>query len=61
MPETNNPLVQALNKKRDNSPMDAEKFLEYILANFNLVPKESEQDDAERDIPMVQTQESHAP
>lgn len=52
----NNPLIQALKNKQAGTSQDPQALLEFILAHFNLTPK----DDSEKPD-MVMTQESHTP
>jgi hypothetical protein len=53
-----NPLVQALKNKQAAASQDPQALLEFILAHFNLTPKD---EGGEEKPEMVMTQESHTP
>lgn len=57
-----NPLIQALKNRAGpkETVSNSDDLLQYILAHFDLVPKEQEQE-SEPDTQNVVTQESHVP
>lgn len=55
------PLIQALRSKAkpQESSTSQQSLLEFILAHYDLVPKDTENEDKKEE--MVMTQESHIP